>query len=107
MVRIGLVSKRRHVFPLASILDMATTHDTAAFDRAVDPVIGFFTREQAEALVGYRGDDSLRNRIDELAERNTEGKLTDEELAEYEGYVRANKFVATLQAQARKLLTDD
>ncbi len=57
--------------------------------------------------MAYRGDDSLRNRIDELAERNTEGKLTDEERAEYEGYVRANKFVATLQAKARKLLADD
>jgi len=34
-----------------------------------------------------------------------EGELTDKELAEYEGYVRANKFVATLQAKARKLLT--
>ena len=60
-------------------------HHSAEFDRPVDLVIGFFTREQAEALVGYRGDDSLRNRIDELAERNTEGKLTDEEFAEYEG----------------------
>jgi len=86
---------------------MATTDDTAAFDRAVDPVMGFFTREQAEALVAYRGDDSLRARIDELAEKNTEGKLTDKELAEYEGYVRANKFVATLQAKARTLLTSD
>ena len=86
---------------------MATTRDTAAFDRAVDPVMGIFTREQAEAVVAYRGEDSLRNRIDELAERNTEGELTDEELAEYEGYVRANKFVATLQAKARRLLADD
>ena len=95
------------MLPPASISDMASTHDTAAFDRAVDPVIGFFTRQQAEALVAYRGDDSLRHRIDELAERNTEGKRTDEERAEYEGYVRANTFVATLQAKARKLLTDD
>ena len=86
---------------------MATTHDTAAFDRAVDPVIGFFTREQAQALVAYRGDDSLRNRIDELAAVNTEDTLTDAERAEYEGYVRANKFVATLQAKAQKLLADD
>ncbi len=31
---------------------MATTHDTAAFDRAVDPVMGIFTREQAEAVGG-------------------------------------------------------
>ena len=86
---------------------MATAYDTAAFDRAVDPVMGFFTREQAESLVAYRGDDSLRARIEELAEKSTEGELTDKELADYEGYVRANKFVATLQAKARKLLASD
>ena len=34
----------------------------------------------------------------------TEGRLTDEERAEYEGYVKASKFIATLQAKARKLL---
>ncbi|MFV1969288.1 MAG: hypothetical protein ACC628_28030 [Pirellulaceae bacterium] len=86
---------------------MATAYDTAAFDRAVDPVMGFFTREQAEALVAYRGDESLRARIEDLAERSTEGELTEKERAEYEGYVRANKFVATLQAKARKLLASN
>ena len=36
--------------------------------------------------------------------RINEGELTDEERAEYEGYVRANNFVAVLQAKARKIL---
>lgn len=82
----------------------ATTFDTDAFDRATDGLLQFFTRQQAEALVRYRGDQSLVSRIETLAERNNEGELTAAERAEYEGYVRANKFIALLQAKARKLL---
>lgn len=84
----------------------ASTIDTDAFDRATDGLLQFFTRQQAEALVHYRGDSALRSRIDSLAERSSEGELTDAERAEYAGYVRANKFIATLQAKARKLLAD-
>jgi hypothetical protein len=87
---------------------MATTaFDTEAFDRATDGLLQVFTRQQAEALVQFRGDPSLRSRIEDLAERNTEGELTESEQAEYEGYVRANKFIATLQAKARKLLAHE
>jgi hypothetical protein len=82
---------------------MATAFDTA-FDRGIDPILQFFTPGQAQALVAYRGDETLRARIEELAEKCTEGRLTDEERAEYEGYVKASKFIATLQAKARKLL---
>jgi len=39
-----------------------------------------FTREQAEALVVYRGDDSLRERIAERADKITESELTNREL---------------------------
>ena len=81
-----------------------STFDTKAFDRATDGLLQFFTTQQAEALVQYRGDETLHARIEELADRNTEGTLTEQERAEYEGYVRANKFIATLQAKARKLL---
>jgi hypothetical protein len=83
---------------------MPTAYDTAAFDRATDPLLRFLTVEQAQALASYRGDDALRERIEQLARRNTEGELTDAERAEYEGYVRANHFIAVLQAKARKLL---
>jgi hypothetical protein len=83
---------------------MATTFDTAAFDRGTDGLLRFFTTEQAKALVDYRGDEAIQNRIEELARKNTEGDLTDQERAEYEGYVKANKFIAILRAKARKLL---
>jgi hypothetical protein len=47
-------------------------------------------------------DQSLRERIEELAAKNTEGNLTPEERDEYAGYVRANKFVAVLRREAKK-----
>lgn len=80
------------------------TFDPDAFDRATDAILPFFTKKQAKALLAFHGDDRLRNRIEELARKNTEGELTRRELAEYEGYVRANKFIAVLQAKARKVL---
>jgi hypothetical protein len=80
------------------------TVEITAFERATDPLLRLLTREQAEQFVAWQGDDSLRSRIDQLAERNSEGELTADELAEYEGYVRANKFIAILQTKARKLL---
>ena len=83
---------------------MSVTFDTAAFDRGTDFLLQILTVQQAESLVAYRGDEPLRARIDELAQKRDEGDLTETEKAEYEGYVRANKFVATLQAKARKLL---
>lgn len=75
-----------------------------AFDRGMDPVIKCFAVDQATAIVQYRGDAALRRRIEKLAGKANEGELTPEEQAEYEGYVRANKFVAILQAKLRKFL---
>jgi hypothetical protein len=83
---------------------MAPAFDTAAFERGTDPLLDILTVEQARALVAYSGDVALRAKIDELASKNTEGLLTDEERAEYEGYVRANNFMSILQAKARKRL---
>ncbi len=80
------------------------SYDASAFDRGTDPVLRILSAEQARQLVEYQADEELRRRIDELAEKSREGQLSASERAEYEGYVRANKFVAILQAQARKLL---
>ena len=83
---------------------MTTSIDSTAFDRGTDPLLQFFTVDQARGIVQYRSDCELRQRIEELACKANEGELTEAERAEYQGYVRANKFVAVLQAKARKLL---
>lgn len=43
--------------------------------------------ETAEALIGFRPDPELQERIDELAGKSTEGQLTEAEKSEYAGYV--------------------
>lgn len=75
----------------------------AAFHRGVAPLLQLLLPGKEEIVLGAQPDQSLRNRIEQLAAKNTEGLLTDEELAEYEGYVRANKFVAVLRREARRL----
>lgn len=85
---------------------MTVAFDTDAFERGTDPILRFFTVEQARNIVNYRGDARLRRRIEELARKSNEGELSNVERAEYKGYVRANKFIALLQAKARKLLSE-
>ena len=84
---------------------MSATIDANAFNRGTDPILQFLTVDQARGIVAYSGEPALRQRIDELAKLSNEGELSDADQAEYEGYVRANKFVAILQARVRKLLS--
>ncbi|MEX0611513.1 MAG: hypothetical protein WD229_05295 [Pirellulales bacterium] len=85
---------------------MATVFDESAFDRATDSFIRFLIAEQGEAVVNFRGDETLRARIEELAHKSAEGDLTEEEQAEYRGYVKANNFIAVMQTRARKMLAE-
>lgn len=59
--------------------------------------------EKADAVIGFQGDPELQARIEELDRKSTEGELTEDEPAEYAGYVRANKFVAILRRQAQQI----
>ena len=78
---------------------MATTSESLAFDRGVRPVLEIVLPEKADVVIGFRADQ-LQARIEELARKATEGELSEDEGAEYAGYVRANKFVAVLKRQA-------
>jgi hypothetical protein len=60
--------------------------------------------DKVGAVLNFCPDPALQNRIEELAAKSTEGELTAQEQAEYEGYVRANKFIAILQRQARHMV---
>jgi hypothetical protein len=83
---------------------MSLAFDMCAFERVTDPVVRILSGEQARRLADYRGDEQLQSRIAELAAKSNEGELTEAERAEYAGYVSANKFVAILQVQARRML---
>lgn len=83
---------------------MSAAINTNAFDRATEPVLGILSTDQVHKIVDYHADESLQARLEELAHKANEGELTEDEQSEYEGYAQANKFVAVLQAQARRRL---
>jgi hypothetical protein len=74
----------------------------AAFQRGVSPLLQLLLPGREDAVLAVKADQDLRERIEELAESNTEGRLSPEERDEYAGYVRANKFVAVLRREAKK-----
>jgi hypothetical protein len=76
----------------------------AALDRLLDPVGRCLTPEVARALIALRADAETQARIDELADKCTEGTLSPTERTEYEAYVAAIDFLTILQAKARGTL---
>lgn len=78
-----------------------------ALEKLLDPVSRCLTPESARELAELRADPAIQARLDELAEKCTEGQLTEEESAEYETYVRALDFIAVLQSKARRVLAEN
>lgn len=85
------------------LIDMTTS---AYLDKMLEPVSQCFTPEVADRLVHIQPDPDLQRRIDLLADKCTEGDLTDEERSEYEAYVRTGNLISILQAKARKRLAN-
>jgi hypothetical protein len=84
---------------------MVITSETLAFERGVRPIMELVLPEKVDQVLSFDPDPELQARIAELANKSTEGELTDDERSEYAGYVRANKFIAILKRQAKQLLT--
>lgn len=78
---------------------------TTYLDRLLDPVTKCLTDVSAQQLATLRIDPETQHRLDELADKATEGSLTDAERTEYETYVHALDFIAVLQAQAKQVLS--
>lgn len=84
---------------------MSSAVEYNAFDRGVDPLLRIvLSTEKAQSILEYEPDSWLQERIEELACKANEGELTEEERSEYEGYVRANNFVAILRSKAKNVL---
>ncbi|MCA1596942.1 MAG: hypothetical protein LC772_11035 [Chloroflexi bacterium] len=83
---------------------MIETEATPNLDRLLEPVTRFLSPDAVKQLVELRADADLQQRLEDFADKNTEGDLTPTERAEYETYVRAIQVISLLQAQARGLL---
>ena len=63
--------------------------------------------EVARRLAALRASPEVQRRIDELADKSSEGTLSADERAEYETWVRAINFLGVLQAKARRSVAED
>ncbi len=76
----------------------------SVLDRILDPISRCLTPDVARAVSELRTDAETQARLDELADKSTEGELSPTERAEYEAYVSAIDFLGALQAKARRML---
>ncbi|HRA86521.1 MAG TPA: hypothetical protein PK992_00575 [Planctomycetaceae bacterium] len=76
----------------------------AMVDELLDPVSKCLTPEVARSIAGLRAAPDVQQKLDDFADKSTEGTLTTEERAEYEACVRAINFISLLQMKARAAL---
>ena len=73
-------------------------------ERMLEPVSRSLGVETARALTTLQLGKRTLARVEKLAEKCNEGKLTPKERSEYEAYVQASTLIGILQAKARKAL---
>jgi hypothetical protein len=83
---------------------MKRAKDTPVVERLVSPLGDCLTEESARRLLALKPDPELQARVDDMASRHTEGRLTPEEQAEYGRYVSYATFIAILKSKARQML---
>ena len=77
---------------------------TALMSRWLEPVGQALNDEAARRILDLRADDETQARVDELADRNTEGLLTSDERSEYEALVAIGTMINVLKGKARARL---
>ena len=83
---------------------MQNGHGSAVLDKMLEPVSRSFGLKTARALAALQVGKRTQARVDELAEKCNDGRLTPDERAEYEAYVQASTLIGILQAKARRIL---
>lgn len=73
---------------------------------AFDELISFLAASpSAEEIVAYQPPKTLQARMSALLDKNRQDKLSAEEEAELDEFLRMNRFMSRLQAKARQNLT--
>jgi hypothetical protein len=83
---------------------MKAAKNSTVMEKLVAPLGECLTPESARRLLALKPDPELQKRVDDMAARHTEGRLTAAEEAEYGRYVSYATFIAILKSQARQLL---
>ncbi len=74
--------------------------------RVIEPEKNMLSREAAHSLLGLKFSEEDKARMNELAQKNREGRLSAEERLELESYVKVGDVLSLLHLKARKSLKD-
>ncbi len=77
---------------------------TTLLDSMIEPFTECLTRDAAQKIVNLRADQSVQQRVDDLAALANLGQLSDAERTEYDHYLTAFHFITIMQSKARRLL---
>lgn len=83
---------------------MKTERDSLDFASLLDSLGACLDIESAKRVIALKADKSIQTRVNRLAERQRNGKLTYQEELEYRKYVSYGTFVAILKSKARQIL---
>jgi len=73
-----------------------------AADTAFNELIRFLASSPStEEVVAYKPPDRLQTRMSELLDKNRRDQLTAEESIELDEFIRMNRFMSRLQAEAK------
>lgn len=83
---------------------VTTSTEAAIWARLIEPDNNGLSPEAARSLLELRFSEEDRARMNELARKNNEGLLSDEERHLLESYVKVGDVLSLLHLKARKSL---
>jgi hypothetical protein len=83
---------------------LSTITEADVLDQLVTAEQPGFSAESARALLSLRFSPAAIRRMNELAEKNRQGTMSDAEQAALEKYLRVGNFLNVVQAKARVYL---
>jgi hypothetical protein len=83
---------------------VTTTSEAAIWTRVIGPEKNGLSPEAARSLLELGFSEQDKSRMNELAQKNQEGRLTAAERQELESYVKVGDVLSLLHLKARKSL---
>ena len=78
-----------------------TVNEVEIWTGVINPDRHDMSPPEANAVLRWAFNDDAKSKMEELAERNGRGELSESEREELEAYVNVGQVVAILQAKAR------
>lgn len=78
-----------------------TATNSSLADKMLDLAANCFDASTLDALAKLRLSPKLATRVDRLAEKANEGRLTSRQRIEYQSYIKTSEVLAFIQLRAR------